>query len=119
MRRRSSPTRIRRGAAPSIIAFRRCARFAIENALHWLRDYRFDGLRLDAVHAIVEPGGRRSCTSSAAVVGQLAAAPAARIHLVLENDDNARACSIRAPILREENTARNGTTTITTPGTSC
>ena len=30
--------------------------FAIENALHWLRDYRFDGLRLDAVHAIVEPG---------------------------------------------------------------
>ena len=23
--------------------------FAIENALHWLRDYRFDGLRLDAV----------------------------------------------------------------------
>ena len=30
--------------------------FAIENALHWLRDYRFDGLRLDAVHAIAEPG---------------------------------------------------------------
>ena len=31
--------------------------FAIENALHWLRDYRFDGLRLDAVNSIVEPGG--------------------------------------------------------------
>src|SRR5262249_11623305 len=30
--------------------------FAIENALHWLGCYRFDGLRLDAVHAIVEPG---------------------------------------------------------------
>ena len=30
--------------------------FAIENALHWLRDYRFDGLRLDAVHAIVGAG---------------------------------------------------------------
>ena len=30
--------------------------FAIENALHWLRDYRFDGLRLDAVHAIVDTG---------------------------------------------------------------
>ena len=30
--------------------------FAIENALHWLDDYRFDGLRLDAVHAITEPG---------------------------------------------------------------
>jgi len=25
--------------------------FAIGNALHWLRHYRFDGLRLDAVHA--------------------------------------------------------------------
>src|SRR5260221_1146163 len=31
--------------------------FAIENALHWLADYRFDGLRLDAVNTIVEPGG--------------------------------------------------------------
>ena len=30
--------------------------FAIENALHWLKHYRFDGLRLDAVDAIVEPG---------------------------------------------------------------
>jgi maltooligosyltrehalose trehalohydrolase len=27
-------------------------RFVIDNALMWLRDYRFDGLRLDAVHAI-------------------------------------------------------------------
>ena len=30
--------------------------FAIENALYWLRDYRFDGLRLDAVHSIAELG---------------------------------------------------------------
>ena len=30
--------------------------FAIENALYWLREYRFDGLRLDAVHAIAELG---------------------------------------------------------------
>ena len=30
--------------------------FAIDNALYWLREYRFDGLRLDAVHAISEPG---------------------------------------------------------------
>ena len=29
-------------------------RFFIENALMWLRDYRFDGLRLDAVHAIID-----------------------------------------------------------------
>src|SRR5260370_7312468 len=30
--------------------------FAIGNALHWLRHYRFDGLRLDAAHAIAAPG---------------------------------------------------------------
>ena len=30
--------------------------FAIENALYWLREYRFDGLRLDAVHTITELG---------------------------------------------------------------
>jgi len=29
--------------------------FFIENALMWLSDYRFDGLRLDAVHAIDDP----------------------------------------------------------------
>src|SRR5947199_5369136 len=28
--------------------------FFIENALMWLRDYHFDGLRLDAVHALVD-----------------------------------------------------------------
>ncbi len=26
----------------------------IDNALTWLRDYHIDGLRLDAVHAIVD-----------------------------------------------------------------
>jgi malto-oligosyltrehalose trehalohydrolase len=29
--------------------------FFIENALYWLRDYRLDGLRLDAVHQIIDP----------------------------------------------------------------
>lgn len=30
----------------------RVRRFFLDNILHWLRDYRFDGLRLDATHAI-------------------------------------------------------------------
>src|SRR5262249_34307849 len=30
-------------------------RFFIENALYWLMEFRFDGLRFDAVHAISEP----------------------------------------------------------------
>jgi maltooligosyltrehalose trehalohydrolase len=29
-------------------------RFIVDNATRWLRDFRFDGLRLDAVHAIVD-----------------------------------------------------------------
>ena len=62
--------------------------FAIENALHWLRDYRFDGLRLDAVNAIVEPGGLSLLHDLSAAAGELAAETGRHIHLVLENDDN-------------------------------
>jgi len=63
--------------------------FAIENALHWLRDYRFDGLRLDAVHAIVEPGEPHILTELADAVDRFAAQSGRYIHLVLENDNNA------------------------------
>ncbi|HEX4448162.1 MAG TPA: malto-oligosyltrehalose trehalohydrolase, partial [Polyangiaceae bacterium] len=30
-------------------------RYAVENALYWLEEFRFDGLRLDAIHTIVDP----------------------------------------------------------------
>ena len=63
--------------------------FAIENALYWLRDYRFDGLRLDAVHAIAELGETSMLHDLSVGVGQLAAETGRHIHLVLENDDNA------------------------------
>jgi maltooligosyltrehalose trehalohydrolase len=62
--------------------------FAIENALHWLRDYRFDGLRLDAVHAIATPGETHLLKDLSRAVGELAAQTGRHIHLVLENDDN-------------------------------
>ena len=29
-------------------------RFIIDNALHWIREYRLDGLRLDATHALID-----------------------------------------------------------------
>ncbi len=32
--------------------------WAIQNALMWVRDYHIDGLRLDAVHAILDHGAR-------------------------------------------------------------
>jgi len=62
--------------------------FAIENALYWLRDYRFDGLLLDAVHAIVEPGEVSVLHDLSVAVGHLAQQTNRQIHLVLENDDN-------------------------------
>ena len=62
--------------------------FAVENTLHWLQRYRFDGLRLDAVHAIVEPGQSALLADLSRVVGHLATATGRKIHLALENDDN-------------------------------
>jgi maltooligosyltrehalose trehalohydrolase len=62
--------------------------FAVDNALHWLDNYRFDGLRLDAVHAIVEPGEPPVLTEISRAVGELARETGRQIHLVLENDDN-------------------------------
>jgi maltooligosyltrehalose trehalohydrolase len=62
--------------------------FAIDNALSWLRDYRFDGLRLDAVNTIVEAGEIPILHDLSAAVGKLAAESGRHIHLVLENGDN-------------------------------
>jgi len=62
--------------------------FAIENALYWLHEYRFDGLRLDAVHTIAELGEISMLHDLSLAVGDLAAETGRHIHLVLENDDN-------------------------------
>ncbi len=62
--------------------------FAVENALHWLDEYRFDGLRLDAVHAIAEPGRTAFLEELSRRAGEFAAQTGRHIHLVLENDAN-------------------------------
>ena len=59
------------------------ARFFIDNALMWLRDSRFDGLRFDAVHAIDNPS---FLDAMAAEIR--AALPNRHVHLVLENEHN-------------------------------
>ncbi|MGF7148075.1 maltooligosyltrehalose trehalohydrolase [Sphingomonas zeicaulis] len=59
------------------------ARFFIDNALYWLRDFRFDGLRFDAVHAIGDTGFLRRLAAEIR-----AAIPDRQIHLVLENEHN-------------------------------
>ena len=64
-------------------------RFAIENALYWLIDYRFDGLRFDAANHIMAESGRPSMLHDLSVAaGRLAATSGRHIHLVLENGDN-------------------------------
>ncbi|HCA27064.1 MAG TPA: malto-oligosyltrehalose trehalohydrolase [Betaproteobacteria bacterium] len=62
--------------------------FFIHNALYWLEEYRFDGLRLDAVHAIRDDNRPDILDELAA---RVAAGPgrARHIHLLLENDCNA------------------------------
>ena len=62
--------------------------FAIENTLYWLREYRFDGLRLDAVNTIVETGEVAILHDLSVAAGKLAAETGRHIHLVLENSDN-------------------------------
>jgi malto-oligosyltrehalose trehalohydrolase len=63
--------------------------FAIENALHWLERYRFDGLRLDAVQTIVERGEPSVLAELSRAAGALAQRTGRLIHLMVENDDNA------------------------------
>jgi malto-oligosyltrehalose trehalohydrolase len=69
------------------IDFRRpeVRQFFTENALFWLMEYRFDGLRLDAVHAISEA----DWLDEMAAQVRAAVEPGRHVHLALENDDNA------------------------------
>ena len=61
--------------------------FFIHNALYWLEEFRFDGLRLDAVHAIRDDSPTHILTELAARVRDRC--PLDRhVHLVLENDAN-------------------------------
>jgi maltooligosyltrehalose trehalohydrolase len=76
--------------------------FAIENALYWLREYRIDGLRLDAVHMIAEPGAGAMLRDLSKAAGGLATETGRHIHLVLENDDN------RATVLDAEQNPPRG-----------
>jgi maltooligosyltrehalose trehalohydrolase len=66
---------------------REVRRFFTENALYWLLEYRFDGLRLDAVHAIAEA----DWLDEMAAEVRKTVEPGRYIHLVLENDHNAAA----------------------------
>nr|WP_184432584.1 malto-oligosyltrehalose trehalohydrolase [Roseospira goensis] len=63
--------------------------FYIHNALFWLEEYRFDGLRFDAVHAIEDQSALHILDELAQRVRDHVAGSGRHVHLVLENDDNA------------------------------
>ena len=91
--------------------------FFIHNALYWLEEYHFDGLRLDAVHTIVDDSDPSFLRELAAAVHALparppsaprarersrttrrcstrdAAAPAARLHRAMERRFPSRAAT--------------------------
>jgi len=60
--------------------------FFVQNACYWLNEYRFDGLRLDAVHELADDSPRPFLHELAERAR--AAVPGRSVHLVLENDDN-------------------------------
>ncbi len=66
-----------------------CA-FFIQNALMWVNEYRFDGLRFDAVHAISPPG---FLPQLAQAIRDGAERP---VHLVLEHEGN-KSSLLRGP----------------------
>jgi maltooligosyltrehalose trehalohydrolase len=59
--------------------------FFTSNALYWIMEYRFDGLRIDAAHAIAEQDWLIEMASAVRAQTE----PGRHVHLVLEHDGNA------------------------------
>ena len=70
--------------------------YFIHNALYWLEEYHFDGLRFDAVHSIADDSSPDFLSELAATVRNQTTA-GRHIHLILENDHNAASYLRRDP----------------------
>ncbi|CAN7183434.1 malto-oligosyltrehalose trehalohydrolase [Acidovorax sp. LjRoot117] len=62
--------------------------FFLHNALYWIDEFRMDGLRLDAVHAIADDSNPDILQEISTRVHALAQATDRHVHLVLENEKN-------------------------------
>ncbi|MGW0941224.1 malto-oligosyltrehalose trehalohydrolase [Streptomyces sp. NPDC002623] len=62
--------------------------YLVGSALAWLRDYRFDGLRLDAVHALADTRACHFLEELSTAVDALAAETGRRLFLIAESDLN-------------------------------
>jgi maltooligosyltrehalose trehalohydrolase len=63
-------------------------RFFCDNAIMWLRDYHFDGLRLDAVHAYIDRSAIHFLEQLAAEIDDLKAHLGRHLVLIAESDLN-------------------------------
>jgi maltooligosyltrehalose trehalohydrolase len=63
-------------------------RYFIENALYWTREFHIDALRLDAIHAIVDPSARPILGELALAVHRQAHQLKRKIHVIAESDRN-------------------------------
>jgi maltooligosyltrehalose trehalohydrolase len=61
--------------------------FFVHNALYWIEEYRFDGLRMDAIHAIADESGTHIVEEIARAVAE-GPGLERQVHIVLENDAN-------------------------------
>ncbi|MEO8050151.1 MAG: malto-oligosyltrehalose trehalohydrolase [Acidobacteriota bacterium] len=62
--------------------------YVIKNALRWIHEYHFDGLRLDATHAIVDDSPRHILASIASAVQHSLEGSERRVHVIAEDVRN-------------------------------
>jgi maltooligosyltrehalose trehalohydrolase len=62
--------------------------FVLQNAEMWLRDYGCDGLRLDAVHAIIDMSPTHILEALSARVAELSAESGRHLWVIAESDSN-------------------------------
>ena len=91
-------------------------RYILDSALMWMREYGVDGLRLDAVHALVDDSPTHLLEELAVEVAALSAHQGRPLTLIAESDLN----DTQLVTPREGGgwgSTRSGATTSTTPCT--